>query len=34
VWLSGFFLKDGVKTYPMAPMSPLSSPTFFLSSRL
>ncbi len=28
------FLKDGVKNYPMTPMSPLNSPTFFLSSHL
>ncbi len=24
------FLKEGVKTYQMAPMSPLNSPTFFV----
>jgi hypothetical protein len=24
------FLKEGFKTYPIAPMSPLNSPTFFL----
>ncbi len=28
------FLKEGVKTYWMAPMSPLNSPTFFLSAHL
>ncbi len=41
-WLNGSlfegdgrgFMKGGVKTYLMAPMSPLNSPTFFLSSHL
>jgi hypothetical protein len=28
------FLNDGVKTYLIAPMSPLDSPTYFLSSHL
>ncbi len=28
------FLKEGVKTYLMAPISPLISPTLFLSSHL
>jgi hypothetical protein len=30
----GGILKEGVKTYLMAPMSPLNSPTFFSSSHL
>jgi hypothetical protein len=39
-WLNGLFcwgwgfLEEGVKTYPMAPMLPLNSPTYFLASRL
>jgi hypothetical protein len=41
-WLNGpyfggddqSFLKEGVKTYQMAPISPLNSPNFFLSSHL
>jgi hypothetical protein len=28
------FLKEGVKTHRMAPISPLNSPTFFLSLHL